>query len=78
VNADLDKGIEKNLDAALIQSRLHKAVKYEVKNGVITLKGEVNSQGRRMEAQRVAAGIPNVAQVINELDVKDQKATASN
>jgi osmotically-inducible protein OsmY len=49
-----------------------------VKNGVITLKGEVISEGRRMEAQRVAAGIPNVTQVINELDVKGQKATASN
>jgi len=31
-----------------------------------------------MDAQRVAAGVPNVAQVINELDVRDQKATASN
>ncbi len=29
VNSDLDQGIEKNLDAALIQNKLHKSVKYE-------------------------------------------------
>ncbi len=34
VSADLDKGIEKNLDAALIQQGLNKGVKYDVKNGV--------------------------------------------
>ena len=34
VNSDLDKGIEKNLDAALIQYKLQKAVKYEVKSGL--------------------------------------------
>jgi hypothetical protein len=28
-NSDLDQGIEKNLDAALIQNKLHKSVKYE-------------------------------------------------
>src|ERR1019366_6356153 len=31
VNTDLDKGIEKNLDAALIQNKMHDHVKYEVK-----------------------------------------------
>jgi hyperosmotically inducible protein len=40
VNSDLDQGIEKNLDAALIQKRLQKGVKYEVKNGVVTLSGD--------------------------------------
>jgi hyperosmotically inducible protein len=39
VNSDLDQGIEKNLDAALIQNKLHKSVKYEVKNRVVTLTG---------------------------------------
>src|SRR5579864_8583520 len=42
VNSDLDGGIEKNLDAALIQNKLHKGVTYDVKSGVVTLKGEVN------------------------------------
>ena len=52
VNSDLDEGIEKNLDAALIQSNLHKSVKYEVKNGVVTLTGEVNSQNKRARAEK--------------------------
>jgi hyperosmotically inducible protein len=50
VNSDLDEGIEKNLDAALIQSNMLKSVKYEVKNGVVTLTGEVNSQNKRARA----------------------------
>jgi hyperosmotically inducible periplasmic protein len=78
VNSDLDKGVEKNLDAALIQNNLHKNVKYAVKNGVVTLKGEVNSQTRRAQAETVAAAVPNVQQVVNELQVKDQKASSSN
>jgi hyperosmotically inducible periplasmic protein len=77
VNSDLDKGIEKNLDAALIQHRLHKGVKYDVKNGVLTLTGEVNSQARRARVEKVASTVPNVQQVVNELQVKDQKATSS-
>ena len=78
VNSDLDKGIEKNLDAALIQNRLNKHVKYDVKSGVVTLTGEVNSQARRAYAEKVAAAVPNVQQVVNELQVKDQKATTTN
>jgi hyperosmotically inducible periplasmic protein len=77
VNADLDKGIEKNLDAALIQHRLNKSIKYDVKNGVVTLTGEVNSQSRRAQVEKVASVVPNVQQVANELQVKDQKATSS-
>jgi hyperosmotically inducible protein len=78
VNADLDKGIEKNLDAVLIQNRFHKSVKYSVKNGVVTLTGEVNSQSKRTQAESVASSVPNVKQVVNELQVKNQKASSSN
>ena len=77
VNSDLDKGVEKNLDAALIHHRLHKSVKYGVKNGVVTLTGEVNSQSQRAQAERVASSVPNVKQVVNELQVKNQKASSS-
>jgi hyperosmotically inducible protein len=77
VNSDLDEGIEKNLDAALIQSSLLKSVKYDVKNGVVTLTGEVNSQNKRARAEKVATGVPNVQQVVNNLQIKDQKANSS-
>jgi hyperosmotically inducible protein len=78
VNSDLDKAIEKNLDAALIQNKLHKSVKYDVKNGVVTLTGEVNSQSKRAQAEQIASAVPNVKQVVNDLQIKNQKASSSN
>jgi hyperosmotically inducible protein len=77
VNSDLDEGIEKNLDAALIENKLHDHVKYEVKSGVVTLTGAVNSEDKRARAEKIATGVPNVQQVVNDLQVKDQKATSS-
>ena len=76
VNSDLDKAIDKNLDAALIQDKLHKGVKYDVKNGVVTLTGEVNSESKRAQVQKVASTVPNVQQVVNELEVKGRKASS--
>jgi hyperosmotically inducible protein len=77
VNSDLDKGIEKNLDVALIQNKMHDNVKYEVKSGVVTLTGEVNSQYKRDHAEKVATRVPHVKQVVNDLQVKNQKARSS-
>jgi hyperosmotically inducible protein len=78
VNSDLDKGIEKNVDAALIVNKLQKSVKYTVESGVVTLTGEVNSESLRTQAEQVAGSVPNVQQVVNELQVKNQKATSTN
>jgi len=77
VNSDLDKGIEQNLDAALIQNKLHERVKYDVKSGVVTLTGEVNSENKRALAEQVATAVPNVLQVVNDLQVKNQKASSA-
>jgi hyperosmotically inducible protein len=78
MNSDIDTGIEKNLDAALIQSGLHRNVKYDVKNGVVTLTGDVNSHSARAQAEQIASSVPNVRQVVNELQSKNQKASSSN
>jgi osmotically-inducible protein OsmY len=78
MNSDLDSGIEKNLDAALIQYRLNKDVRYGVKNGVVTLTGEVISNSVRAQAEQIASTVPNVKQVVNELQSKNQKASSSN
>jgi len=77
VNSDLDQGIENNLDAALIENKMHDNVKYAVKSGVVTLTGEVNSEAMRSIAEKVAVGVPNVQQVVNDLQVKNQKASSS-
>ncbi len=77
VNSDLDKGIESNLDAALITAHLHDSVTYKVKNHVVTLTGDVDSEAKRALAAQVASAVLNVQQVVNEMQVKGQKATST-
>src|ERR1700758_3773183 len=77
VDSDLDSGIDKNLSATLVQHRLKRDVRYDVNNGVVTLKGNVPSQSQRTNVQKLAEQVPNVKQVVNELEVKGQKATSS-
>lgn len=78
VNSALDRGIASNLDAALIRSNLDETVKFAVKNHVVTLTGNVDSQAKRAHAEEVASTVLNVQQVVNELQVTAQKATSSN
>jgi hyperosmotically inducible protein len=77
VNSDLDNAIDKNLDAALIQNGMQKGVRYSVKSGVVTLTGDVNSESKRAKLQQIAASVPNVQQVVNELEIKDRKASST-
>jgi len=77
INSDLDKGIAQNLDAALILNNMHEGVKYAVTNRVVTLTGDVDSQAKRRDVARVAGSVPNVMQVVNEIQVKKQKASSS-
>jgi osmotically-inducible protein OsmY len=68
-----DQSIASNLDAALIQNRLHESVHYDVIDSVVTLTGEVESQDERRRAETIAAGVPNVLQVVNQVKVRGQK-----
>jgi hyperosmotically inducible protein len=77
IDSDLDSGIDKNLSAMLVQHRLKDDVRYDVNNGVVTLKGDVKSQAQRSSVEKLTEKVPNVKQVVNELEVKDQKATSS-
>jgi osmotically-inducible protein OsmY len=77
VESDLDKGIDKNLDAMLVQHKLNKDVRYDVNNGVVTLKGTVSSESKRDSVAKLAGDVPNVKQVVNEIEVKNRKATSS-
>jgi len=77
VNSDLDEGIEKNLDAALILNKMHHDVSYAVKNGVVTLNGEVSTDDVRVQAAQLATAVPNVQQVVNDIQVvRDRKASS--
>src|SRR5258708_5479426 len=76
VNSDLDKGIEKNLDAVLVANQLDAQLKYDVKNRVVVLKGDVDSQAKRAQAATLAASVPHVDQGVNQVQAKNQKATS--
>ena len=73
----MDKAIDKNVSAVLTKHKWDRDIKYDVKQGVVTLKGKVNSQSQRAMVEKVVAATPNVAQVVNEIEVKNQKATSS-
>ena len=74
IDSNLDAGIEKNYKAALTENRLdNQHIRVDVKNGVVTLKGDVDNMQQRQQAEKLAANIPNVQQVVNELEVKGAK-----
>ena len=71
IASDLDDGIEKNYKAALTSSGLEKQhIRFDAKNGVLTLTGNVKNPAQKQEAQRLAQAVPNVQQVLNQIDIK--------
>jgi osmotically-inducible protein OsmY len=71
IASNVDDGIEKNYKAVLISKGLDKQhIKFDAKNGVLTLKGNVKTPTQRKEAELLAQSVPNVQQVLNELDVR--------
>ena len=71
VASNLDEGIEKNYRAALISSGLDKQhITFNAKNGLLTLTGTVHSSTDRQHAEKLASGIPNVQQVLNQIAVR--------
>ena len=70
VQSNLDDGIENNYNAALISQRLNKqSIRYDAKNGVLTLKGTVKTAQQKQEAELLASKVPNVQQVVNQIEV---------
>ena len=71
VAKNTDDGIENNYKASLIAQGLDKQdIDYKADNGVLTLKGSVKSAPQKKEAQKLAQAVPNVQQVVNQLEVK--------
>src|SRR5262249_33763862 len=64
IESNVDDGIEHDCKAALIGNRLEdQHIQADVKNGVITLKGDVNTMQQKQQAEKIAATVPNVEQV---------------
>lgn len=71
ISGDVDTAIEKQYQAVLIANHLdNQSIHYKAKNGVLTLSGKVDTTDDRQTAQQLASSVPNVQQVINELQVK--------
>jgi hyperosmotically inducible periplasmic protein len=71
VSSNLDDGIENNYKAALISKRLDKqSIRYKAKNQVLTLTGSVKTTQQKAEAEQLAQNVPNVQQVVNQIDIR--------
>ncbi len=70
IESNVDSAIESNYKAALIANGLaEQHIRYTSKNGVLTLKGSVKANEQRQEAAQIAQSVPNVGQVVNQIEV---------
>jgi hyperosmotically inducible protein len=75
VQSSLDSAIEDNYKAAI---KAHKglddqSISYNAKNGTLVLTGSVKTAQQKKVAAALAKKIPNVQQVVNEIEVKPGK-----
>ena len=75
VASKLDSGIEDNFKATI---KAHKnlddqSIHGDAKNGTLVIKGSVKTAQQKKEVQDLAKKVPNVEQVVNELEVKPGK-----
>jgi len=75
VDSSLDNAIEDNFKASL-KANKHlddQSIDYSAKNGTLVLKGTVKTAAQKAEAGKLAKEVPNVQQVVNEIEVKPGK-----
>ena len=75
VDSSLDDGIENNFKAVLKGHKTldDQSISYDAKNGTLVLKGSVKTNAQKKEAEKLAKAVPNVKEVVNEIDVKPEK-----
>jgi hyperosmotically inducible protein len=75
VDSSLDSAIEDNFKASL-KANKHlddQSIDYSAKNGTLVLKGTVKTAAQKREAGKLAKEVPNVQQVVNEIEIKPSK-----
>jgi hyperosmotically inducible periplasmic protein len=78
VDNKTDDAIEDHMKAAIAAHKWeNQHIRFEAKNGVLTLKGDVDTARQREQMNDVAKNIPGVQQVVNELQVKGEKESAA-
>jgi hyperosmotically inducible periplasmic protein len=53
------------------------SIRASAKNGTLVLKGSVKTAKQKKEAEDLAKKVPNVQQVVNELEIKTDKHSTS-
>jgi hyperosmotically inducible protein len=78
--SDRDSAIEDNFKASLKEHRAlnDQSIHCSAKNGTLVLKGTVKTETQKREAEALAKHVPNVQQVVNEIEIKSSKHSTSN
>ncbi len=74
-NSDTDNAIEDSFKAEMKKNRAlsKQDISVKSKNGSVTLTGSVRTAAEKREAEALAKKVPNVQQVVNEIDVKGRR-----
>jgi len=75
VASNLDSAIEDNFKAAIKahENLNDQSIHASAKNGTLVIKGSVKTAAQKKEVGTLAKQVPNVQQVVNELEVKPDK-----
>ncbi len=75
VASNLDSAIEDNFKAAIKahENLNDQSIHASAKNGTLVIKGSVKTAAQKKEVGTLAKQVPNVQQVVNELEVKPNK-----
>jgi hyperosmotically inducible protein len=80
IASNLDSAIEDNFKASLKahENLNDQSISASAKNGTLVIKGTVKTRAKKKEAATLARQVPNVQQVVNELEVKPDKHSTPN
>jgi hyperosmotically inducible protein len=80
VASNIDSAIEDNFKASIkAHDNLNdQSISGSAKNGTLVVKGTVKTAAQKAEAEKLAKKVPNVQQVVNELEVKPGKHSSPN
>lgn len=71
IDSNTDDAIESHMKALIAANNWNNQhIKFDAKNGVLKLSGDVDTAQQRASVEKEAANIPGVTQVVNELQVK--------
>lgn len=75
IESNTDDAIESSFKAQIAAHHWdNQHIRFDAKNGVLTLKGDVDTAAQRAQVEKVATKIDGVRQVVNELNVKGKES----